>query len=381
MEVSSPTLSIPWVFLIKILSPFIFCFIASFAALSFWTSIELLFLVYTTFKRYTGLYFWSIIVTTVAIIINTTALILRSFASRCCSPLFIALLVKLSWIGMVVGFPLVIWSRLHIVVNNPRILKYTLAMVIFNAVVWHSISLGIDYGLAFRHHKTYPVQKVIRYAGSVVFTLQDAIITSLYIYYTRRFLKSGYSIQTRKSIGLLLCVQVLVVTLDIAEIVLTYTQLILFASWLHPFAHSQKLKLEFIVLNQLLLLVRRGIAPCLSLGSNLPVQDTSSQSSSVRKNTNGQRTCRTHAGVLAAAEEVPPLVTVRTSISTPKIASAEIEVRRMEQTTPYGDTVLQAEECDSICVVGQCHRMNDSIDDLEAFYLGRWDNEITSGRN
>jgi len=43
-------------------NPTVFCLVASFFAVSLWLALELSVQVYCTFKRHTGLYFWSILV-------------------------------------------------------------------------------------------------------------------------------------------------------------------------------------------------------------------------------------------------------------------------------------------------------------------------------
>lgn len=243
-----------------------YCLIASFCAVAYWMSIELLVIVYATFKRRTGLHFWSIIITTIGIILQTTGYLLIEFAPNCPHILKI-IIAKIGWVSNVTGFSIVLWSRLHLVVNNPRILKAVLAMILINCVCLHTPIIVLDFGLASKHRdKFYPPMEIMERVQQIIFTLQETIISGLYIYHTARFLSSGYTYRTRKVIGLLFGVQALVIAFDAGLTAFDYNNMFTLKYTLHPFVYALKLKLEFIVLNQLLTIVKKGLAPGLQIG-------------------------------------------------------------------------------------------------------------------
>ena len=127
----------------------------------------------------------------------------------------VILICKVGWVSNVTGFSIVLWSRLHLVVNNPKILKAILIMVLINGLLCHTPIVVFEFGLRTANHAAYyrPMQ-IMERIQQTVFTLQECVISGLYIYHTKRFLNIGYPMHTRKVIGLLLCVQVLVVALD-----------------------------------------------------------------------------------------------------------------------------------------------------------------------
>src|SRR3984885_9730672 len=195
-------------------SPIAFCLIAAFCAVAYWMCIELIVLVYVTFKRHSGLYFWSIIITTCGIALQTTGYILKEFKNDC-PPILTTIICKLGWVSNVSGFSIVLWSRLHLVVRDPRILRLVLIMIIVDGILLQTPVVVFEFGLISRHHWEYvrPME-IMERIQQTIFTCQETIISSLYIYHTRRFLNSGYASHTRKVIGLLVAVQMLVICFD-----------------------------------------------------------------------------------------------------------------------------------------------------------------------
>lgn len=127
-------------------SPTAFCLIASFCAVAYWMSLELLVLVYVTFKRHSGVYFWSIVITNLGIILQTTGYILKSFENPA-SDILTTIICKVGWVSNVTGFAIVLWSRLHLVVNNERLLKVVLWVIIVNGVICHTPIVVCEFGL------------------------------------------------------------------------------------------------------------------------------------------------------------------------------------------------------------------------------------------
>lgn len=233
--------------------------IAAFCGIAFWSCLELLVLVYGTFKRRTGLYFWSIITTSAGLILQTTGYLLKAFENSA-NPYFVTVLCKVGWISNVTGFSVVLWSRLHLVVSDPRILRGVLIMIIVNGLVLHTPIVVFEFGLMSRHRERFlQPMEIMERIQQAVFTLQEVIIGGLYIFHTVRFLDAGFATRTRKVVALLISVQVLAISLDAGLTTFDFMNMFTLKCTLHPFVYSVKLKLEFIVLNQLLSIVKRGL--------------------------------------------------------------------------------------------------------------------------
>lgn len=344
-------------------------------------SIELLLLVYVTFKRHTGVYFWSIVITTIGIILQTTGYILKSFENTW-PVVLVVIICKLGWVANVTGFSIVLWSRLHLVVRNPRILKWLLVLILVNGLVCHTPVVVFEFGLMTKHHDTYyhPMQ-IMERIQQTIFTLQETIMSALYIYHTRRFLKIGYPMQTRKVIGLLLCVQLLVVALDAVLTVFDYTDKFTLKCTLHPLVYSVKLKLEFIVLNQLQTLVKGGLTPGLG-AANLPVEakfnnPSPSPSPSPRMTTPQEREMqkpvpRFETGFVTKAG--PTIMEFdQPSPSESMTSSLESEGRETGyRKHDSNQTLTESDEHDLKNVVGRPDDEAEQSDDIERQYLGRW---------
>ena len=185
--------------------------IAAFCGIAYWTSIELLVLVNLTFKRRTGLYFWSIVITTLGILLQTTGYLLKAFENSW-PPVLVTIICKVGWVSNVTGFSLVLWSRLHLIVNDPRVLKLVLCMIIFNAICLHTPIVVFEFCLmsqSIRERFLYPME-VMERIQQTIFTLQEVIISGLYIYHTARFLNDGFASRTRRVVSLLIAVQIIV---------------------------------------------------------------------------------------------------------------------------------------------------------------------------
>lgn len=355
-------------------------------------SIELLLLVYITFKRHTGIYFWSIIITTLGIILQTTGYILKSFENSW-PVVLVVIICKVGWVANVTGFSIVLWSRLHLVVRNPRILKWLLVIILVDGLVCHTPVVVFEFGLMTKHHDTYyrPMQ-IMERIQQTVFTLQECATSCLYIYHTRKFLKIGYPMQTRKVIGLLLLVQLLVIALDAVLTLFDYTDKFTLKCTLHPLVYAIKLKLEFIVLNQLQSLVKKGITPGLGAAPN-PAEEnfkhaspslSPSPSASPRVTTpqdlEGQKqrqAPRFETGFVTKAGRTDVLEVGEPSPSELMTDSNESVGEDMGRRARDSDQTLMgdrgSEEHDLRNMVGTADDLGvEREDDMERQYLGRW---------
>lgn len=107
-----------------------------------YNGIESLILILSTFRSYKGLYFWSLIVADVGVLIY---MVFVSFWYFQLTPLLAALLpLYLGWICMVTGQSVVLYSRLGIVLGSGRtnILRAAKWMIIVDAIVFHTSTIG-----------------------------------------------------------------------------------------------------------------------------------------------------------------------------------------------------------------------------------------------
>ncbi|KAK3318884.1 hypothetical protein B0H66DRAFT_591532 [Apodospora peruviana] len=243
--------------------------ISAFCAVAFWMSLELLVLVHITFKRKRGLYFWSIIITTLGFILQTAGYLLKFFKNDW-PRVLVAIIFSAGRICNVTGFAVVLWSRLHLIVNDRRILRAVLALIVATGVSLHTPTvvfrfclLSAPVGSDYRWRLLYGLEAIER-AQQTVFAIQETAISGLYIFYTSQVLRNGFasSPRRRKVMWTLIAVQVIAILLDAGLTTFDYMNMFTLKCALHPAVYSVKLKMEFIVLNQLLTVVKkRGLAP------------------------------------------------------------------------------------------------------------------------
>src|SRR4051812_31212673 len=88
-----------------------------FISLALYNVIELNFQIFSTFKKYRGLYFWSFLIGTWGVAFNATGYLLRTLLPT--SSVFVfETILSIGWLTMINCQSLVLYSRLHLVLHN-----------------------------------------------------------------------------------------------------------------------------------------------------------------------------------------------------------------------------------------------------------------------
>jgi len=200
--------------------------LAAFTAVPLWMNIELTVWVLYVFQRYSGLYFWSILITTWCTALHAIGYVLKECVPEC-SWILSTLIVEIGWVGMVTGFAMVLYSRLHLVsftIKNPHVLRITLTMIITNAFLFHTPTIVFQFGLASSgtHLQYLAYLRVMERIQIMGFSLQEIAITSIYIYGTLQIIQNSLNPKIRLTMTFLILIQVLVILCDISVITLDY---------------------------------------------------------------------------------------------------------------------------------------------------------------
>ncbi|KAF7544099.1 hypothetical protein G7Z17_g10211 [Cylindrodendrum hubeiense] len=238
--------------------------IAGFFAIACYNCVEILPSLLFRFKRYDSLYFWSMVTATLGIVLHSIVVLLRYYSLGPNFPL--AVLTCIGWYGMVTGQSVVLYSRLHLVVSDRENTRWVLIMIIINFCILHIpvtvLFLGSNTRESNRFLSAFDIYERIQLAG---FSIQESIISGLYIWEASRELKPIFALKkiaARKVMRHLIIVNVLVVLLDISLMIIQYLDHFQIATTYKPVVYSIKLKMEFAVLNRLLLLVRHRECNC-----------------------------------------------------------------------------------------------------------------------
>ena len=135
-------------------------------------------------------------------------------------------------------------------------------MIVADVFILHLPTMVAQIGVVTKHQPSwvswYPAMEKAQIVG---FSVQETIISGIYIYAARRMVKGSHNAQTKHCIRLLILVQVVCILLNVPFIVLACADIFLLKATLTSFVYAIKLKLEFIVLNQLIGIVKHSIAP------------------------------------------------------------------------------------------------------------------------
>ncbi|KAH6959590.1 hypothetical protein BKA56DRAFT_637503 [Ilyonectria sp. MPI-CAGE-AT-0026] len=226
-----------------------------FLAISFYNVIELNFIIWGTFKRYAGLYFWTFLIATWGIPLYCAGFLIKYFGSPSLGYLSCTLIVT-GWVCMVTGQSMVLWSRLHLVLRNRKRLRLILWMIITDAIICHGAIIPMVYGSFSSSpemwQKPYSIMEKIQVT---IFFLQEIILSSFYIIETVKLMRLERSIGNTKSsqrlMKHLVLVNVLIILLDVTILGLEYANQYEYQTSYKSFVYSTKLKLEFTILNRL----------------------------------------------------------------------------------------------------------------------------------
>jgi len=233
-------------------SPSVAFFFAGCIAVALYNSLEIIVLAFATFKRYRGCYFWCLLIASLGLIISSIGFSLYFFEIT--TEKFIQSAVTIAgWWMYITAQSLVLWSRLHLVLRNPTILRGVLAMIIFDAVglLIPTTVIALGYNLqptpvAFTNG--YIVMENIQIT---MFFVQECIISGLYIYSTIKLLTYTSEKRKRRLISELLTINIVIVMMGCVLLALQYAGFRILQIAVKPFVYSLKLKCEFAVLSRL----------------------------------------------------------------------------------------------------------------------------------
>lgn len=226
------------------------------STLSMYNGLELIVLVFTTFRRYSGLYFWSLLIASIGLLPYNVGFLLEYFVL---APDYAGVIIDVpGWIAMVTGQSVVLYSRLHLVLHNRKVLRAVLWMIIIDGLVFHItttvVRFGAYYGGEQNHfRKAWNIIEKFQMTG---FCVQEFIISGLYLYETVRLLTVMKKNNTRRTVWELFTINVFIIALDIGLLIVEYLDLVVYEQTFKGVIYSVKLKLEFAILGKLVKIVR-----------------------------------------------------------------------------------------------------------------------------
>ncbi|KAK3390010.1 hypothetical protein B0H63DRAFT_428568 [Podospora didyma] len=235
-----------------------------FLSISFYNVVELTLIIFTTFKRFSGLYFWSFLISTWGIAVWSMGFLLKYTGVVGHIPnhyLLYMTFIEVGFVCMVTGQGVVLYSRLHIIVRRRRTLQLALGMVIFDAIICHIPIIVVAFGTNSPNPGPFIVPySVYEKVQVTIFFIQELILSGLYIGETAKMMrverhtgigKGG----SRKLMKHLVLVNVIIIILDITILGLEFAGYYQLQTAYKGMVYSVKLKMEFSILNRLVEMV------------------------------------------------------------------------------------------------------------------------------
>ncbi|RAL09348.1 uncharacterized protein BO97DRAFT_472420 [Aspergillus homomorphus CBS 101889] len=227
--------------------------LATLLGCALYSACELILLIFLTFHRYAGLYFWSLLISTgLGIIPQSLGLLLKYFKL---APIWLSVtLTTFGWAIMVTGQSVVLYSRLHLVVRSQLILRGVLAMIVIDAIILQIPQIVLSYGVVSndgaRYMGLYVIWEKLQMTG---FFVQEIIISAIFLVQTVRLLNMYPNRSKRRShiMYQLLIINTAIILMDISLLVLEYLDIYIIQVSLKTFFYTIKLKFEFAVLSRL----------------------------------------------------------------------------------------------------------------------------------
>jgi hypothetical protein len=233
-----------------------------FLALAVYNTLEIIVKIFRRFKRYHGVYFYSMLAASIGIIIHALGYFLRNFDISDSAPLEITLACGGGML-MITGQSIVLWSRLHLISPGKRD-RWLLWMIIADCIIVQGGATTLFAGSNSLHPtiwlKVYAKWEIFQVTW---FVFQECLISGLYIYRTFMLMRSSAAFRGRDFKRLfhhLIAVNILVISLDITILAFQYAGLYEIQTSWKTLAYSIKLKFEFDILHQLVDFTKRGFS-------------------------------------------------------------------------------------------------------------------------
>ncbi|KAL8668804.1 MAG: hypothetical protein Q9168_006585 [Polycauliona sp. 1 TL-2023] len=235
---------------------------SAFIGITLFLCVETLFEIFRAFKTRRGLYFWCLLIGVLGCFIDAIGVILKYLVPGSTDywPLY-TLMLMTGWTCSSLGQLLVLWSRLHLLIDNHRVQRWVLYMIcacvfFFTIPTW--IVVWPAYNPALTHRWSAP-DAIVERINHIGFTLAECAISGVYLHALSRLLKYKPTVRQKRVFLDLVYVNVAIIVLDILTTVLIYLNQLGTSHPVQVMSYIIKFRLEFAVLNQLMAVAARGM--------------------------------------------------------------------------------------------------------------------------
>lgn len=241
-------------------NPAVYAIIAAMHAIAYYICLLLFMQTLSAFKRKDTMYFWSMLAVCLGIAVETLGFTSRIFFSPITRSgiIYYVCMNVTSTILVRTGFGIVLYSRLYILHQSRWFQNRVMSFIITVAIIGHSGLIAYSIcGLLMRVDVLQKIYNVWIYV-EVVFTIQDVVLSSLYLWYFWQYLNDvpcsmpkQIEKECRKIFILLTLAYLWVIFADVSQFTLLCHKLYLARMMCLPPLEAIKLQIEFFVLNKL----------------------------------------------------------------------------------------------------------------------------------
>ncbi|KAL8728033.1 MAG: hypothetical protein Q9181_005489 [Wetmoreana brouardii] len=235
--------------------------VAGFLAMTILLALEINVQIHHFFHRRKGVYFWAMQLGPRGCIMDALGLLTRYLIPNAIRIWHLyTLMTSTGWAVYTVGQLVVLYSRLHLAVENENVqLAVLWAIVIVSPVLvitdWCNTWLSWNPAIS---HRWSPAQAIVERTCQLGFSILKVAINVIYAVWVTKMLRRRVNVRQRRVMLDLIYVNALAVAFDIMNIVLVYVNHVDISHSIQVFSYAMKLRLEFIVLNRLMAVTAPG---------------------------------------------------------------------------------------------------------------------------
>ena len=226
----------------------------AFIAMTFLLVIEINIAIHYVFSLRRGVYFWAMQIGSLGCAVDGIALSIRHLVPNATRvwPLY-TVMATLGWAVYTVAQLMILYSRLHLVLQNPRV-----QLAVYRAIwIVSPILILTDWVTTWPAYNPRTsenwssAEAIVERICQLGFSSLEATINVIYAAAIVRVFKSRVNVRQRLVMRDLVYVNAIIVLLDVLNICLVYVNRIGISHPVQTFSYAVRLRVEFIVLNQL----------------------------------------------------------------------------------------------------------------------------------
>ena len=234
-----------------------------FVGITLFLALETAFQIVRLFRKRRGLYFWSMILGTSGCVADSVGIVLKYLRPQPNIWPFYTLCLLSGWTVYALAQLLVLYSRLHLVNQSPTVRRFVFIVIVSTiftctiptwVVVWPAYDTNPKVSSPWS-----PRDAIVERYTQIYYIIVEAIVSGVYIRSLLGLLYLKSSVRQRRVMIDLIYANIIILAFDLLTVILVYLNQLGLSHPIQSFSYMFKLRLEFLVLNQLMSVAARGL--------------------------------------------------------------------------------------------------------------------------